>query len=70
MSRTYDDIMTFYGEDSSDENARRDFFAKLASFVTEWKVSYLIDGFSKSTLLTVFIALQREEHDGGRNPPS
>lgn len=38
MNRTYDDIMTFYGEDSADENARRDFFAKLASFVTEWKV--------------------------------
>lgn len=39
MTRTYDDIMTFYGEDYTDENARRDFFAKLASFVTEWKVS-------------------------------
>ena len=39
MVRTYDDIMVFYGEDSSDENARRDFFAKLATFVVEWKVS-------------------------------
>ena len=39
MNRTYDDIMTFYGEDSTDENARRDFFAKLANFVLEWKVS-------------------------------
>lgn len=39
MNRTYDDIMVFYGEDSSDENARRDFFGKLASFVTEWKKS-------------------------------
>ena len=39
MGRTYDDIMVFYGEDSSDENARRDFFSKLALFVTEWKVS-------------------------------
>ena len=38
MSRTYDDIMTFYGEDSTDENARRDFFSKLANFVLEWKV--------------------------------
>ena len=43
MNRTYDDIMTFYGEDSSDENARRDFFAKLASFVTEWKVGCLLN---------------------------
>lgn len=39
MTRTYNDIMTFYGEDSTDENARRDFFAKLALFVTEWKVN-------------------------------
>jgi cytokinesis protein len=38
MSRTFDDIMTFYGEDHTDENARRDFFAKLACFVQEWKV--------------------------------
>jgi cytokinesis protein len=37
MMRTYDDIMTFYGEDSTDDNARRDFFAKLAIFVMEWR---------------------------------
>lgn len=42
MSRTYDDIMVFYGEDNADENARRDFFAKLASFLLEWKVSHLL----------------------------
>ena len=39
MSRTYDEIMLFYGEDSTDDNARRDFFSKLAVFVTEWRVS-------------------------------
>ncbi|KAL1906018.1 hypothetical protein Sste5344_008277 [Sporothrix stenoceras] len=39
MVRTYDDIMAFYGEDSRDENARRDFFAKLASFIGEWRRS-------------------------------
>ena len=39
MVRTYDDIMTFYGEDPGEENARRDFFSKLALFVTEWKKS-------------------------------
>ena len=42
MTRTYDDIMTFYGEDSTDDNARRDFFSKLAVFVTEWKVGFII----------------------------
>ncbi|KAJ5099183.1 hypothetical protein N7532_006184 [Penicillium argentinense] len=42
MVKTYDDIMVFYGEDNTDENARRDFFAKLASFLVEWKVSALI----------------------------
>nr|KMM63860.1 cytokinesis protein sepA [Coccidioides posadasii RMSCC 3488] len=39
MSKTFDDIMTFYGEDSTDENARRDFFGKLAGFLLEWKKS-------------------------------
>ncbi|KAI1322507.1 hypothetical protein F5Y16DRAFT_38353 [Xylariaceae sp. FL0255] len=39
MMRTYKDIMVFYGEDPTDENARRDFFAKLAGFLTEWKKS-------------------------------
>lgn len=39
MMRTYKDIMVFYGEDATDENARRDFFAKLAMFVNEWKKS-------------------------------
>ncbi|KAK7720815.1 hypothetical protein SLS57_005353 [Botryosphaeria dothidea] len=39
MKKTYDDILTFYGEDHTDENARRDFFAKLAVFVQEWKKS-------------------------------
>ncbi|KAG6282042.1 hypothetical protein E4U48_005447 [Claviceps purpurea] len=39
MMKTYKDIMVFYGEDSSDENARRDFFAKLAGFLAEWKKS-------------------------------
>ncbi|KAJ5719598.1 hypothetical protein N7493_007176 [Penicillium malachiteum] len=39
MVKTYDDIMVFYGEDNTDENARRDFFAKLASFLLEWKKS-------------------------------
>lgn len=40
MVRTYNDIMAFYGEDPTDENARRDFFAKLALFITEWKRSH------------------------------
>jgi len=38
-TRIFDDIMTYFGEDNSDENARRDFFAKLAGFVTDWKKS-------------------------------
>ncbi|KAF2002497.1 hypothetical protein P154DRAFT_533056 [Amniculicola lignicola CBS 123094] len=39
MQKMYDDIMAFYGEDPTDESARRDFFAKLAMFVQEWKKS-------------------------------
>lgn len=39
MSKNYEEIMAFYGEDASDENARRDFFSKLAGFVVGWKAS-------------------------------
>lgn len=39
MVRTYDEIMAFYGEDPTDENARREFFSKIAMFVNEWKRS-------------------------------
>ena len=39
MLRTYNDIMAFYGEDPTDDNARRDFFAKLANFLLEYKKS-------------------------------
>jgi cytokinesis protein len=39
MMRTYKDIMVFYGEDPTDDSARRDFFAKLAVFLQEWKRS-------------------------------
>ncbi|KAI1173985.1 FH2-domain-containing protein [Nemania sp. FL0916] len=39
MMRTYKDIMVFYGEDPADDNARRDFFSKLALFLQQWKNS-------------------------------
>ncbi|ORY07151.1 hypothetical protein BCR34DRAFT_518502 [Clohesyomyces aquaticus] len=39
MQKMYEDIMAFYGEDPQDDSARRDFFAKLANFVQEWKKS-------------------------------
>lgn len=38
-SQVFDDIMTYFGEDNGDENSRREFFAKLAGFVNEWKKS-------------------------------
>ncbi|RMD41484.1 hypothetical protein DV735_g3647, partial [Chaetothyriales sp. CBS 134920] len=38
-TRTFTDIMTFFGEDPRDENDRRDFFNKLANFLLEWKKS-------------------------------
>ncbi|OAA72452.1 cytokinesis protein sepA [Cordyceps fumosorosea ARSEF 2679] len=39
MIRTFKDIMIFYGEDPADESARREFFSKLANFLSEWKKS-------------------------------
>lgn len=40
MNRIYDDILTFFGDDNRDENARREFFGKLANFLQEYKVSH------------------------------
>ena len=39
MIAKFEEIMAFYGEDATDENARRDFFPKLAAFVSGWKTS-------------------------------
>ncbi|KAK5172536.1 uncharacterized protein LTR77_002656 [Saxophila tyrrhenica] len=40
MNRVYNDILVFFGDDSKDENARREFFGKLANFVQEYKKSH------------------------------
>ena len=37
-NKTFSDIVAFFGEDPADDNARRDFFAKFAKFIIEWKV--------------------------------
>lgn len=39
MSSTYNEIMTFFGEDPTDENSRRNFFSSFADFLREWKTS-------------------------------
>lgn len=56
MVVTYDDIMTFYGEDNNDENARREFFSKLAAFVIEWKVCFSLPLCLISSILGPFNA--------------
>jgi cytokinesis protein len=38
MNRVFDDILTYFGDDNKDENARREFFSKLANFLQEYKV--------------------------------
>ncbi|KAI5368309.1 putative formin, FH3 domain, formin, GTPase-binding domain, armadillo-like helical [Septoria linicola] len=40
MKRVFDDILTFFGDDNRDENARREFFGKLANFLQEYKKSH------------------------------
>ncbi|EME86861.1 uncharacterized protein MYCFIDRAFT_49427 [Pseudocercospora fijiensis CIRAD86] len=40
MNRVYDDILTYFGDDNKDENARREFFSKLANFLQEYKKSH------------------------------
>jgi cytokinesis protein len=77
MQKSYDDIMAFYGEDPQDDNARREFFAKLANFVQEWKVSQfpslssLIISRPNFTELclpfaNMFAAIQGKEHQARR----
>jgi cytokinesis protein len=66
MIKTYDDIMVFYGEDNTDEGARRDFFAKLASFLLEWKVSFFFFPcrsfiVTMATMANGFLEIEREE---------
>jgi cytokinesis protein len=51
MQKMYDDIMAFYGEDPQDDSARRDFFAKLANFVLEWKVRHFFHSIDPSSPL-------------------
>jgi len=66
MVKTYDDIMVFYGEDNTDENARRDFFAKLSSFLIEWKVGIIIPAFVIKFANHFMTEIAREEHWPGR----
>lgn len=68
MNKTFDDIMTFFGEDFTDENARRDFFPKLAAFVQEWKVSVDYLSTKDEVILTNIIELEEEERRMGRQP--
>ena len=49
MKRIYDDIVTFFGDDPRDENARREFFTKFANFVSEYKVR---------AILTMWVAIE------------
>lgn len=75
MVQTYDDIMVFYGEDSTDENARRDFFAKLALFVQEWKKSRDKNVEYEALRRRNEASMKRKQAslklnaDGGENPP-
>lgn len=68
MASSYDDIMVFYGEDSSDENARRDFFAKLAVFVTEWRKSKEKNVAMEETRRRNEASLARKRAANGINP--
>lgn len=71
MQKMYNDIMAFYGEDPQDDSARRDFFAKLANFVTEWKVSpcHSNTPSSQYQMLTNNPEIQGKEPPTRRPPP-
>lgn len=69
MQKSYDDIMAFYGEDPTDDSSRRDFFAKLANFVQEWKVRYNLS-LRCPALANLTAEIEGEEHwPRGTAPP-
>lgn len=70
MIKTYDDIITFYGEDNSDESCRRDFFNKLASFLQEWKVCvefpyHTCNVYGEFADVNVIAEIEGKEHGSG-----
>lgn len=69
MKRVYDDILTFFGDDNKDDNARREFFTKLANFVNEYKVRHLQYMISFTTL-TSNTEIPRQERQHGRDLPT
>lgn len=62
MRRVYDDILTFFGDDNKDENARREFFGKLANFVNEYKVRICACAYVGYMLNKNSTEIPREEH--------
>lgn len=64
-SRTYDDIMTYFGEDNQDENARREFFSKLGGFVTEWKKSREKNTTMEETKRRLEVSMARKRAQAG-----
>lgn len=70
MQKMYDDIMAFYGEDPGDDAARRDFFAKLAGFVVEWKKSKEKNLILEETHRRNEASLRRKAGAAGLNPLS
>jgi cytokinesis protein len=46
MTKTYNDLLTYYGEDPNDESARKKFFKMIADFLKNYKVlSFLPSSF-------------------------
>ena len=72
MQASYKDIMVFFGEDATDDDARRTFFSKFAEFVVEWKVS-AANGFGQAAPgqpADLYAEIQREElRFGGNSTP-
>lgn len=63
MKRVFDDILTFFGDDNKDENARREFFGKLANFVLEYKVRLIPSSFAQpARRLLILAEIPREKH--------
>lgn len=42
MSKTFNDLLTYYGEDPADETSRKRFFKMIADFLKNYKVRFFL----------------------------
>jgi len=61
MTKTYDDLLTYYGEDHADETSRKRFFKMISDFVKNYKVRFSFAFLMRYANLGLYLGIQPEE---------